>query len=104
MADHTHHQLHHTHHHHDPVDFNHGHHHHHGDGKDYAAANRDYFDEKAKEYDAVPGAQEAARRIVRAILEAYGDLFKEDSTTVLDYACGTGTKALMVSISFIRID
>lgn len=78
---------HHTGHHHDAIDsHNQGHSH----GKDYATANREYFDEKAKEYDDVPGAKEAASRIVNAIFEAYPGLLNEDSTNVLDYACGTG--------------
>lgn len=70
------------------ADHHHPHPHAHGD---VAAANRDHFDKTAHTYDDQPGALEAARRVSAAMLKLYP--FNEDTTTVLDYACGTGACA-----------
>ena len=58
----------------------------------FAVANRTHFDERAQGIeDSHPEAPELARREVRAMRKAWPDLFDEDSTVAMDYACGTGT-------------
>lgn len=69
----------------------HHHHHHH----DYAQANKEYFDKKAEVYDEQPQVEEMARRLSRAMLDVYP--FDEASTTVMDFACGTGTFQLTIT-------
>ena len=61
---------------------------HHEDRHHFTQANKDYFDEHAHQYNDRPGAHELARRLGAAMISAYP--FNEDSTSVLDYACGTG--------------
>ncbi|TFK45624.1 S-adenosyl-L-methionine-dependent methyltransferase [Heliocybe sulcata] len=65
----------------------HAHDHSHG-GKDLADFNRDYFDENADKYDEMPGAIELTTKVANAMLKKFK--FDEDSTVVMDYACGTG--------------
>lgn len=60
------------------------------DGHDFAAANQKHFDAEAKAFDAKPNAIELARRLAKAMFETYPALFNEDTTEVLDFACGTG--------------
>ncbi|KAJ7144936.1 S-adenosyl-L-methionine-dependent methyltransferase [Mycena crocata] len=60
------------------------HHHHH----DFASANQALFDEHAHKAEHRPHAPELAESVSNAILQAYP--FDKDTTTVLDYACGTG--------------
>lgn len=62
--------------------------HEHGHGHDFAAANREFFDEHAHELENVH--QELAARNVKAMRDAWPGLFDEDRTTAMDYACGTG--------------
>ncbi|KAG2132866.1 S-adenosyl-L-methionine-dependent methyltransferase [Suillus bovinus] len=50
--------------------------------------NKNYFDEHGHRYNDHPDAHELARRLGVAMINAY--TFNEDSTLVLDYACGTG--------------
>ncbi|KAG1819759.1 S-adenosyl-L-methionine-dependent methyltransferase [Suillus subaureus] len=50
--------------------------------------NKNYFDEHGHRYNDHPDAHELARRLGAAMIKAYP--FEEDSTLVLDYACGTG--------------
>ncbi|KAG6902659.1 hypothetical protein C0995_013351 [Termitomyces sp. Mi166 len=50
--------------------------------------NKDYYDKIAHEFDQQPHALERARRTAIKLREAFD--FKEDTTTVLEYACGTG--------------
>lgn len=61
---------------------------------DFAAANRAYFDEHAHEHshghDNAHGRERAIRQ-VNALRKAWPELFDEDSTIAMDYACGTGT-------------
>ncbi|GLB35538.1 putative methyltransferase [Lyophyllum shimeji] len=54
----------------------------------FSEANKTYFDTIAHQYDDKPHAAERARRTAAALRKAYE--FKEDSTTVMEYACGTG--------------
>ncbi|KAG5727411.1 hypothetical protein E4T56_gene11935 [Termitomyces sp. T112] len=58
------------------------------DAINFIEANKDHFDKNAHEYDEQPYALERARRTAIKMREAYD--FKEDITTVLEYACGTG--------------
>jgi type I restriction-modification system DNA methylase subunit len=68
----------------------HQHDHSHARNHDYAAANREHFDGgAAEEYDKTPGALEATQKIASVILKLFP--FNKDTTTVLDYACGTGS-------------
>ncbi len=84
-----------------PDDHNHGssaHAHGHGHGHDFAAANRAFFDQHAHEHshghdDA--HSRERSVRQVNALRKAWPELFDEDSTVAMDYACGTGTSALL---------
>lgn len=50
--------------------------------------NKNYFNEHGHRYNDHPDGQELARRLGTAMIDAYP--FEEDSTLVLDYACGTG--------------
>lgn len=69
----------------------HSHDHHHGHGYNFATENQKFFDEQAKEYDARPDVQTTASRAAGAMRREFPTLFDDDSTTVMDYACGTGT-------------
>ncbi|EMD33325.1 hypothetical protein CERSUDRAFT_117945, partial [Gelatoporia subvermispora B] len=57
---------------------------------DYAAANREFYDKEAQNYDARPDVAAVTKQITAAMRKAYPDLFDESSTTVMDFACGTG--------------
>jgi len=57
---------------------------------DFSASNKAYFDGIAHEYDERPDAQELSRRLVPVMRKKYPTLFDEDSTVLMDYACGTG--------------
>jgi ubiquinone/menaquinone biosynthesis C-methylase UbiE len=85
------------------MDHTHSHHHGHGDhcrahhgghghvghGHDYAEANRHYFDQSyAQKYDARADAIELACKLAQAMLKTHP--FHENSTAVMDFACGTG--------------
>ncbi|KAG6898456.1 hypothetical protein C0993_006790 [Termitomyces sp. T159_Od127] len=58
------------------------------DAINFIEANKTHFDKTAAQYDEYPHALERARRTAMKIREAYN--FKEDITTVLEFACGTG--------------
>ena len=60
-----------------------------------AEANDAYFDERARagDHHHGPEARKLGRRNVAALRSTYPLLFDEDTTEVLDYACGTGTHA-----------
>lgn len=60
------------------------------DGHDYKAENEKFFDKNAKEMDAREDVQDVAKRVGVALREAFPSLFNKESTTVMDYACGTG--------------
>ncbi|KAJ7184498.1 S-adenosyl-L-methionine-dependent methyltransferase [Mycena filopes] len=64
-------------------------HHHHQ--HDFTSANQAFFDKHAHEADHRPKAAEMAESVCKAILEAYP--FDKETTTVLDYASGTGIVA-----------
>ncbi|OCH94864.1 S-adenosyl-L-methionine-dependent methyltransferase [Obba rivulosa] len=64
--------------------------HDHAHTHDYVSANREYYDKEAHKYDARQDVAAVTKNIVIAMRETYPDLFDKDSTTVLDYACGTG--------------
>ncbi|KAH7890065.1 S-adenosyl-L-methionine-dependent methyltransferase [Phlebopus sp. FC_14] len=51
-------------------------------------ANRHHFDETAEQYNDRPDAHKLARKISAAMLQT--SLFDEETTTVMDFACGTG--------------
>ncbi|KAJ7063678.1 S-adenosyl-L-methionine-dependent methyltransferase, partial [Mycena amicta] len=71
------------------MSFTHQHQHpHQPHGHDFASANQAFFDEHAQQADHRPMAGEVAQSVRDAILRAYS--FDADSTTVLDFACGTG--------------
>ncbi|KAE9394884.1 S-adenosyl-L-methionine-dependent methyltransferase [Gymnopus androsaceus JB14] len=65
-------------------------HHHHAPGKDYVEANKAHFNatDNASKYDDDPLFVEFASTVGAAMREAYQ--FDPSSTTVLDFACGTG--------------
>ena len=60
-----------------------------GHGHDYAKANQEYFDENLAMFER-PDIVDATRRVAAAMRERYPSLFNAESTTVLDYACGSG--------------
>jgi ubiquinone/menaquinone biosynthesis C-methylase UbiE len=60
------------------------------EGLSYAQANAEYFNKEVHQYEDLPGTRELMERISNAIRDAYA--FNEDSTTVLDFACGIGMK------------
>ena len=55
----------------------------------FAQANARHFDCEAHRYEHHAGTRELVRRVARAMVKEYA--FDEETTTVLDYACGTGT-------------
>ncbi|KAK7047822.1 hypothetical protein VNI00_006150 [Paramarasmius palmivorus] len=76
----------------DPHHHHHHHQHEHGSGlPNLAEANKAHFNENAHNYDAIPYILEATKKIGEGILAAIP--FDKESTTVLDYACGTGLVA-----------
>ncbi|KAI0070562.1 S-adenosyl-L-methionine-dependent methyltransferase [Panus rudis PR-1116 ss-1] len=72
-------------HHHD-----HAGHHHHDGIHDYAQANREHYNKDAERMEMDEQAKKLAHRTVQAILKQYPGLLNEDTTSVLDFACGTG--------------
>ena len=58
---------------------------------DFEVANKAFYDKQAQEYDERPDAQILARRLASAMRQRYPNLFDEDTTTLMDYACGPGT-------------
>jgi ubiquinone/menaquinone biosynthesis C-methylase UbiE len=84
MTTHTHHPhgMHHTHT--SPSDAN-------------TEANRIHFDAEAHKYDDQPFAVEIAQRQAKVIIGAH--TFDENSTVVMDYACGTGDMPFSLSTS-----
>ncbi|KZT11148.1 S-adenosyl-L-methionine-dependent methyltransferase [Laetiporus sulphureus 93-53] len=57
----------------------------------YAAENKAFYDvEEARKVDARRDTQELARRVAAAMRRRYPDIFNEETTTLMDYACGTG--------------
>ncbi|KAK0455185.1 S-adenosyl-L-methionine-dependent methyltransferase [Desarmillaria tabescens] len=57
-------------------------------GHDFTSANRDYFDKVADKHDDRPQSLKLAQRLAQSIQRAYP--FNEESTTLLDFACGAG--------------
>lgn len=70
---------------------------------DFAAANQKHFDAEAKAFDAKPSAQEMARRVSKAMINTYPSLFDEESTTLLDFACGSGETWTQLSRNFAEM-
>ena len=68
---------------------------------DFAAANVKHFDSEAKAFDTKPSVIELARRVTKAMVERYPSLFDEEKTSVLDFACGTGTFAASICVNRI---
>jgi hypothetical protein len=65
------------------------HSHPHSHSHDYSEANKAHFDDNAAEkYDKRQDAIELTLRQSKAIIKAYP--FDESTTTVMDFACGTG--------------
>lgn len=58
---------------------------------DWAAANKEYFDKEAAANDVRPEWLQMAQRGTAAMRKRYPDLFDEDRTVLLEFACGTGT-------------
>ncbi|KAK7688878.1 hypothetical protein QCA50_007569 [Cerrena zonata] len=69
---------------------------------DYVAANQAHFNAIAESFDEFPGAKELAKRVVNAMLTKFPGWFNEDTTTAMDFACGTG-KYISMNIG-IRTD
>ena len=78
----------------------HGHDHgndHAGHGHDYAKANQEYFDENLAMFER-PDIVDATRRVAAAVRERYPSLFNAESTTLLDFACGSGEDTAMFRV------
>ncbi|KAA1477672.1 S-adenosyl-L-methionine-dependent methyltransferase [Dentipellis sp. KUC8613] len=70
---------------------NHGHAHEHGHGHGHgtlADSNKDHFSTIAEKYSEFPSAIKLARYLAAAMRKTYA--FNEESTTLLDFACGPG--------------
>ncbi|KAK0447059.1 S-adenosyl-L-methionine-dependent methyltransferase [Armillaria borealis] len=65
------------------------HHHHHGHGHDFAEANKEHFNKDSHTYDELPLVKELTEKEGKYIL-SHGWSFDPESTTVLNFACGTG--------------
>ena len=64
-----------------------------------AESNRNHFDTIASQYDDRPGAAKVAKVIANAVMKEYD--FDEESTVLMEYACGTGksyTNCLLSSL------
>jgi hypothetical protein len=57
---------------------------------DYIAANEAYFDVEAQKNVEKPQKVQLARRVCNAIRKAYPELWNDESTEMMDFACGTG--------------
>ncbi|KAI0088592.1 S-adenosyl-L-methionine-dependent methyltransferase [Irpex rosettiformis] len=69
-------------HHQSPSDIQHGH--------DYVSANEAYFDSDALNNAEKPRRVELARRVCNGLRKAYPELLDEDTTELMDFACGIG--------------
>ena len=64
-----------------------------------AESNRNHFDTIASQYDDRPGAARVAKVIANAVMKEYD--FDDESTVLMEYACGTGksyTSCLLLSL------
>ena len=102
-------QHNHHHHHHPRQDVGHPlHEHHHDHAHDFVAANKEHFDKTAGEYEDIPMLKDLTEKYVYLrVLVNYWDerffrqgkfivqsgyKFNPESTTLLNFACGTGTR------------
>ncbi|KAM5542807.1 hypothetical protein V8D89_003768 [Ganoderma adspersum] len=60
------------------------------DGGDFAAANQAYFDQRAHQLADHGHGHELGRKNVAAMRKAWPEVFNEDDTVAMDYACGMG--------------
>ena len=67
-----------------------------GTSTDFAAANTAYFDEQAGQLQDHGHGHELGRKNVAAMRKAWPELFDEDETVAMDYACGTGLGFLLL--------
>ncbi|KAK0504309.1 S-adenosyl-L-methionine-dependent methyltransferase [Armillaria luteobubalina] len=65
------------------------HHHHPGHCHDFAEANKEHFNKDSDTYDDIPMVKEVTEKEGKYIL-SHGWTFNPESTTVLNFACGTG--------------
>ena len=59
--------------------------------EDFASANKAYFDQRAHQLSDHGHGHELGRKNVAAMRKAWPELFDEDNTVVMDYACGMGS-------------
>ncbi|KAK0492078.1 S-adenosyl-L-methionine-dependent methyltransferase [Armillaria luteobubalina] len=64
-------------------------------GHDFTSANRNYFDKVADKYADRPQSVRLAQRLAESIQGAYP--FNEESTTLLDFACGAGLMSMQLA-------
>lgn len=81
----------HSHDHHHPTIMSTPHSHNHHQPHALSEANKEYFNTNAEKYDDMPGALELCSRLAGLMSKVYP--FDEATTTVMDYACGTGMLA-----------
>ncbi|KAK0194599.1 S-adenosyl-L-methionine-dependent methyltransferase [Armillaria mellea] len=67
----------------------HHHHHHHGHCHDVAEANKEHFNKNSDTYEEIPMVKEVTEKGGKYIL-SHGWPFNPESTTVLNFACGSG--------------
>jgi ubiquinone/menaquinone biosynthesis C-methylase UbiE len=75
------------------------HSHGHGDGHDFSKANAEHFDKTAAQYDE-EAKIDVVTRIVEKIRGAYS--FDPERTSVLDFACGTGSCSTLLCFFFVK--
>ena len=61
---------------------------------DYEHSNQAYYDQHAQRFDERPNAQILAQRLASAMRRDQALLFDEETTVLMDYACGTGQSGL----------
>ena len=58
---------------------------------DFASANKAHFDQRAHQLSDHGHGHELGRKNVAAMRKAWPELFDEDNTVAMDYACGMGS-------------
>ncbi|TGZ85594.1 S-adenosyl-L-methionine-dependent methyltransferase [Ascodesmis nigricans] len=81
----------------------HHHHHHHHDHTALSSSNKDHFDKQAHDYAHSHSHNKVASYVASAIIDALSSALSEDTTRVLDYACGPGliSRALLPHVASV---
>ena len=68
--------------------------------EDFASANKAYFDQQARQLGDHGHGHELGRKNVAVMRKAWPELFDEDNTVAMDYACGMGSAFLSSCFSW----